>query len=492
MGLFIDTSCNEIVYYHTITSSVLQWTLSLYICDVHIKNVIKTILDDMGRIRDEDIQFILEKYRYNEEQRMAGRSIDDSTSGIDKLLTFLKPKKFDPETSYFSYYTHSVMLKLARSLLRNSAFFLNGDAFNIGSSTPDSGTPPPGDSDLYEEYTRNKDGLSRIVEAESLEKLQHALKRGTVDSAGRPMREPPEDIETAFDQPYLASDYDEELEEEGDHHREHNVRLKRRASNSPPRTQEDLEVEAIFKNYDDEQVSSDEAWSERNGDMYDDRTKQQAVVESPDSASQFFDTNKEEDGRLVSFNGNSYDDGYGRMMPFSGNADEGYTDMIPFSDSSDEADDGCVIPYGSEHAVGTRRRVVQPHLDSKVNNTTKTLSNAVTNTSLPVLNTCTFSRIETTKKIKLNGQLQLLLEQNKRLRQQQHIRSVTSGDEYTLESRMVKSYATTTSSSEIPIDVGVFNSSIHRPIPVPSDLRPVGYHKPKDKDHITSIVEEIV
>lgn len=247
MGLYIDASCNEIVYYHSITSSVLQWTLSLYVHDAHIKNIIKTVLDDMGRIGDEDIQFILEKYKYNEELKMAGTPM--SVSGVDSLLSFLRPKKFQPTVSYYSYYTQSMMLKLARSMLQNSAMFLNNDVFNAASREGDSCDVE--NTMLYDEYTREKRKLATVIEKQTLQKVRSVLKEGTSNSEGMPMKEPPGDISTAYDRSHLtdsetseddevaSSSESDECEGEGD-------RCVTHPNLESPLASEDVEVENIF------------------------------------------------------------------------------------------------------------------------------------------------------------------------------------------------------------------------------------------------------
>lgn len=256
MGLFIHVSCNEIVYYHSITSSVLQWTMSLYVKDVRIKNIVKTVLEDMGRIRDDDIQFILEKYKHMEEERMAGRCVDDGATGISRLLGFLKPKKFQPTTSYFSYYSQSMMLKLAKSILHNSAMFLNADIFNIGPRNTQIGGGP---DDLYEKYAQHRERLATMAEKDSCAKMNTALRRELVNENGVAAREPPEEISTLYDQP-LSSEDDESDEEE--EHEEDRTRsrttdnatgsrdipgFQTRPPNSPPHTQDDLEVEEILQ-----------------------------------------------------------------------------------------------------------------------------------------------------------------------------------------------------------------------------------------------------
>lgn len=260
MGLFIDASCNEIVYYHSITSSVLQWTLSLYVHDAHVRNVIKTVLDDMGRIGDDDVQFILEKYRYNEERRLAGDPLD--RTGVDRVLSFLKPKKFQPGVSYFSYYTQSVMLKLARSLLQNSAVFLNGGgrgaaetAESAYRATSRNDNVTEEDERLYEDYRRHRETLATLAADESLEKMRRVLDRGTVSGEGPAMRRPPETpIATPFDRTHASDAEDEYATDDPtvDYFERHDrpvcgsdrsVDDERR---SPPHTREDREVELIM------------------------------------------------------------------------------------------------------------------------------------------------------------------------------------------------------------------------------------------------------
>lgn len=260
MGLFIDASCDEIAYYHSVTSSVLQWTVSLYVSDTHVKRIIKTVLDDMGRIGDDDIQFILEKYRVNEEYRSAGRPVDGGVPGVDKLLSFLKPTKCSPTSSYLSYYSQSVMLKLARSLLRNSSVFLNGNVFNIGPDPRDEHVVSPNDEEgrqVYEDYKVHRERLAALAEGESFDNMQRALKRGMVNGKGAATREPPDYVTTPFDQSYSSSDDDDD-EEKGEEcvDRDPTDIVYERQSNgsfstvSPPGP-EDAEVEEIFRSVDE-------------------------------------------------------------------------------------------------------------------------------------------------------------------------------------------------------------------------------------------------
>lgn len=268
MGLFIDTSCNEIVYYHSITSSVLQWTLSLYVREPHVKNIIKTVLEDMGRIGDEDIQFMLAKYRFNEEQKSVGNWSDET--GADRMLSFLKPKKIQPSVSYFSYYAQSMMLKLARSLLRNSVMFLNSDVFNIGSTVADRFGRSGGDerrtdtesARLYEDYRNHAKNMAAKGECESLEKMRRVLRERTANDEGIMMREPPEEVITAYDQPLCSEEEEDCGTETEDDVRERGGRdsdVPRGTFSavdaagtpayrtSPPHSREDLEVETIMK-----------------------------------------------------------------------------------------------------------------------------------------------------------------------------------------------------------------------------------------------------
>src|SRR5436190_11915460 len=52
LGMYIDSSCNELVYYNTLSTSIIRWSLSLYIDSAEIKRVFQVVMEDVGRICD--------------------------------------------------------------------------------------------------------------------------------------------------------------------------------------------------------------------------------------------------------------------------------------------------------------------------------------------------------------------------------------------------------------------------------------------------------
>jgi hypothetical protein len=127
LGMFIDSSCNELVYYNTITTAVMRWTISLYVDSADIKRIFEMVMEDAGRICDEDIHFIMEKYRYLEES--AGGTVGkESVEG--GVLGFLKARKHSPDTSLIWYYGNSLWLKILRAALRNSMNIFNSNSFS--------------------------------------------------------------------------------------------------------------------------------------------------------------------------------------------------------------------------------------------------------------------------------------------------------------------------------------------------------------------------
>lgn len=225
LGMFIDTSCNELIYYNTITTAIMRWTVSLYIDSTEIKHIFEVIMEDVGRICDEDVQFIMEKYRYLEETDAltAGESNECS------LMSFLRPRKHSPDMSLIRYYGHSLWLKVLRAVLRNSINMFDSNSFSsvftgLLNSGSDDNLNNGGDNDevaaglssesraLYKEFRENRTQWLKAVARSNRKKIENAATNGYYSNSGsdeedhnnyilrpNPPRPPPDVTLTAFD-----------------------------------------------------------------------------------------------------------------------------------------------------------------------------------------------------------------------------------------------------------------------------------------------------
>lgn len=187
LGMFIDSSCNELVYYNTITTAVMRWTFSLYIDSAEIKRVFEMVMEDAGRICDDDIQFIMEKYRYLEETN----ALADRDSHDCSLMGFLKPRKHSPDTSLIRYYGQSLWLKVLTAVLRNSINMFDTNTFSSvftglvnDDETLDEDADGGGhhnglDKDsraLYKEFRENRTEWLRSIAKSNEEKVEGAVR----------------------------------------------------------------------------------------------------------------------------------------------------------------------------------------------------------------------------------------------------------------------------------------------------------------------------
>lgn len=223
LGMFIDSSCNELVYYNTVVTAVTRWTLSLYVEPANVKRVFEIIMDDVGRICEDDIQFIIEKYQYLEER-------DGSGTGANGLAGLLKAKKCRPDTPLIRYYGQSLWFKILRALLRNSVKMFNTDSFGsmfaglVGQDGQNGGGD--GDSDvngldeeskaMYDEFRVNRQEWLKSMAKINSEKLQNATAESYTGDRraarnGRPPRPPPDVSLTAFN---VRFDEDEDSEDD--------------------------------------------------------------------------------------------------------------------------------------------------------------------------------------------------------------------------------------------------------------------------------------
>jgi len=211
MGLYIHDSCNEIMYYHVISSSVLLWAASLYFGNDHSMMIIlKTVMDDIGQIRDEDIHFILEKYKYIERQKLDGLPTDDdSATGMDWLFSFVKPNKTDPTESYFTHYRKSIWWRLAKSIMRNSALFMSLRSEKRYDDDPE----PPGTDDadgMYETYKQHREQMATLTENDSFSKMNAVLRQGMPNDGGHTRKEPPHNMSTIYDYSFSPQSDDDD------------------------------------------------------------------------------------------------------------------------------------------------------------------------------------------------------------------------------------------------------------------------------------------
>lgn len=204
MGLYIHAACNEIVYYHSITGFLIKWILSAYVASSEIKNICQRLIVDVGKITDEDIRFILSKYRYDRELKAEGRQPRES---IDSLMSMFRDKKHSPEKSILQYYGSSMWFRIIRVTLRNSINIFNGTYGSVfdNSSRSDNGgtaagdenrdnvaggglssddTPLPADtSDLYRDFMDRKAVFLRMSEETNCARLRDIVDDTMLESS---------------------------------------------------------------------------------------------------------------------------------------------------------------------------------------------------------------------------------------------------------------------------------------------------------------------
>lgn len=246
LGMFIDSSCNELVYYNTITTAVMRWTISFYVDSADIKRIFEIVMEDAGRICDDDIHFIMEKYRYLEESGgIAGRE-----SGEGSIIGFLKARKHSPDTSLIWYYGNCLWLKIMRAALRNSMNMFNSNSFssifanfidpeaevNVGGVNGDAENSKNKSNGLdkeaqalYKEFQENRTEWLKAITRSNKEKIENSVtyedttsseneqgsNRNKIfvrptknrESRSKPPRPPPNVSVTAFDVPF--DDYDD-------------------------------------------------------------------------------------------------------------------------------------------------------------------------------------------------------------------------------------------------------------------------------------------
>lgn len=256
LGMYIDSSCNELVYYNTITTAVMRWTVSLYVDSSDVKRIFEIVMDDAGRICDDDIHFIMEKYRYLEESD----GLAERESGEGSILGFLKAKKHSPDTSLIRYYGNCLWLKILRAILRNSFNIFNSNSFssvftglidsdgdaNATETTESSHDTPNNGLDeearaLYKEFRENRTEWLKAITRSNQEKIERSVAADYYDDTTssendndgnrkktptgstrhrekrrRPPVPPPNISLTAFDVPFDDNDEDDGYIEIGD------------------------------------------------------------------------------------------------------------------------------------------------------------------------------------------------------------------------------------------------------------------------------------
>lgn len=220
LGMFIDNSCNELVYYNTVMTVVTRWTLSMYVDSDEVKRVFEVIMADVGCVCDSDIQFIMEKYHYLEERdAQFGSSFSACETGLAGLL---KAKKYSPDTSLIRYYGQSLWLKILKALLRNSVKAFHTDSFGsvftglvVGEQDGrDEGVSPHenGLDDeskaLYKEFHDKRKEWFKTMAKVNSEKLEDLDSRTPCSDLRKPPEPSPDVSYTAFDVQFDDDDDD--------------------------------------------------------------------------------------------------------------------------------------------------------------------------------------------------------------------------------------------------------------------------------------------
>lgn len=128
MGLYIHSSCSELGYYHSITSSAVKWVISMYVDSHEIKRIFDVIIADVGKITDSDIKFILSKYKYDQELKASGF---EPTESVDSIMSIFREKEYDPTKTMLNYYGSSIWFRIMRVTMKNSINMFNGTYGNL-------------------------------------------------------------------------------------------------------------------------------------------------------------------------------------------------------------------------------------------------------------------------------------------------------------------------------------------------------------------------
>lgn len=220
LGMFIDNSCNELVYYNAITTAVVRWTVSLYVDSAEVKRLFEIVMEDVGRICDDDIHFIMEKYRYLEQTDGTA----ESEAGGGSLFGLLGARKHSPDMSLIRYYGNCLWLRVLRAVLHNSGKLFNFDSLFTSFVDPVEGTSGTASdsgldkeaSKLYDEFREHRTDWLKALTKNGREKIEKSDlfykdtgssddgsggdgRRATARSRSRPPRPPPDVLVTPFD-----------------------------------------------------------------------------------------------------------------------------------------------------------------------------------------------------------------------------------------------------------------------------------------------------
>lgn len=195
MGLYIHSSCSELGYYHSITSSAIKWAIAMYVDSNEIKRIFDVIIADVGKITDSDIKFILSKYKYDQELKASGF---EPTESVDSIMSIFREKEYDPTKTMLNYYGSSIWFRIMRVTMKNSINMFNGTYGNLfetrednnsndtenSTSDNNNGSTSNKDSDLYKEFINKKDSFLRMSEENNRHKLNKIISETNVEEDG--------------------------------------------------------------------------------------------------------------------------------------------------------------------------------------------------------------------------------------------------------------------------------------------------------------------
>lgn len=195
MGLYIHSSCSELGYYHSITSSAIKWAIAMYVDSNEIKRIFDVIIADVGKITDSDIKFILSKYKYDQELKASGF---EPTESVDSIMSIFREKEYDPTKTMLNYYGSSIWFRIMRVTMKNSINMFNGTYGNLFETREDNnsndmenstgdnnnGSTTNKDADLYREFINKKDSFLRMSEENNRHKLNKIISETNVEEDG--------------------------------------------------------------------------------------------------------------------------------------------------------------------------------------------------------------------------------------------------------------------------------------------------------------------
>lgn len=193
MGMYIHASCSEIMYYHSISGGVARWIVTMYVDSPVARGIFEQLVNDVSRITDDDVRFILSKYQYDQELRDAGREPKES---VDSLMSLLGEQTHSPDKSLLRYYGNTVWHRMLRTALKKSVNIFSGSygtlfdarsrdelggAGGVDTSASDPGHTVEPDSDIYREFSDKRDVFMRMSERRNGERIEEIIRTTTLD-----------------------------------------------------------------------------------------------------------------------------------------------------------------------------------------------------------------------------------------------------------------------------------------------------------------------